>query len=161
MFTIEWSTCEAEWEKARRESLEHECGSQYDIECSAHYYLLYSTLTVRYDSASLFDRNQTDSITVSILDIGYQLARAIVDIKLTGRGNISASDDDIEASFTLEEGVILVTTNKFAPELRVPADEFLTGCQNFLSDVAESLRDRVPQLLDWQSIAPITAYLIR
>jgi len=154
MFEIAWTLSETEWKKAQRASLEHEAGSQYDRECSAHYYLLYATLSLRSDGASLFERD----ISVSILDIGYQLARAIFDVERTGRGQFSASDDDIEMSFVLEGESVVIAANHVASTLRVPVDEFLAGCRRFLSEIARSLREHAPKLLSWQSIAPIATY---
>jgi hypothetical protein len=158
MFEIAWNLGEPEWEKARRAAAEHEPGSQYDRDCSAHYYLLYATFAMRSDGLSLFDRDGTDAISASVLDIGYQLARALADVERTGRGQFSASDDDIEVSFSLDGGNVVIEANHFTSKLKVPANEFRRGCQNFLSDVASSLRERAPQLLMWQSVAPIAAY---
>jgi hypothetical protein len=159
MFEITWSLSEAEWAKARRVSSEHEAGSEYDRECSAHYYLLYATLAIRSDVSSLFERDGTDAISVSVLDFGYQLVRALVDVERAGRGQISASDDDIEIYFALDgDHSVVIATNHFKSKLKVPAGEFRRACQEFLSAVARSLREHTPKMLSWQSVAPIAAY---
>jgi hypothetical protein len=95
---------------------------------------------------------------VSVLDVGHQLARALVDVERTGRGQISTSDDDIVVSFALEGGDVMITTNRFASRLNVSADEFRSVCQRFLSEIAGSLHAKAPALLAWQSLAQIAAW---
>jgi hypothetical protein len=158
MFEIFWNLNENEWEKAQRAISQHEPGSKYDRECSAQYYLLYADVIVRSGSSSLFARDGGDAISVSVLAFGYQLARVLLDIARTGRAQYSASDDDLEIYFSLQRGIVVIATNHFASEMSVPIDEFRSGCERFLIEVARSLRERAPQLLRWESVASIAAF---
>lgn len=159
MFSITWKVDDAEWLKASASVAAHGAGSRYDTEYSAHYYLLYARVEMRSDSASLFARGGTDAIEVSIIDWAHQIAVAVRELEKTGRGRLSASDDaiDVEIDRVDRDHVALVAAC-FGGKLRVPLAEFLVGCRGFLEEVAAALGTRLPELLEWESLAEVAAF---
>lgn len=158
MFHISWSVDEAEWAKLVTAVSEHGAGSDFDRSCTAHYRLLYGSVAFRGDDGSLFEQaGSDDTISASLLDIGFQLAHLRRSLEIAGQGQISTADDGLEARLSVQGRTVAITTNYYDSHLAVPIDDFEAACDRLLVDLAQALRARVPSIIDWYSVAPIIA----
>jgi hypothetical protein len=158
MFRFRWSIEESEWARLKSVVSDNAAESEYDTNFLAHYRDLYGSLAILNDEGSLFQQDMVDTISMSMLDLGYQLPLVVEDLKRQPQAKFSTADDGLEVYLTRDQQMLTITTNYFEPKLLVPLEEFERACHELLIELACRIKKHVPELLLWKSAGSIAAY---
>lgn len=163
-FAIPWSIPEEQWEKARAAMITHERGSAYDRRGLGRYYLLYGDVDFVYGAQRFYgDAYGADGINVSLFDLAIALASAWLERRFDPGASITYEqlDDDLRIHFAGEPDVIRVTASDRADALLVSRGAFQEGVVAFVCAVASAMRQKLPGVLEWESLAPLEEVAVR
>jgi hypothetical protein len=156
-FRIEASAPPEEWAQAEETRGREPPGSQYDQARAPRYDLLNADLQLSQDGRELFPAgpgSERPGYSISLLDLVLGLDDVLGD--LDGPTTFSQADDDLRLTLERRNGTVRLSTNlDRSPLLEVPAGEFFAEWRRFRDSFLVELRDRAPELLDWETLAPL------
>ncbi len=165
-FEIIWQLQEKEWEKARQARQQHSPGSDYDNTLTPLYDLLYGPVQMVYGSQRLFpkwEKSATDGLRMPILDFAiglHQILQTTNFEQATRETRAQYTSHEQRLTFTAsrrEDHVEFSVDESHAQSLTLPPAIFVQGIRDFLQSFVGQIKDIVPEILEWESLAPLRA----
>ncbi len=185
-FHMDWRIDDEDWDMTRGQVEQSPAGGGYDRTRQAFIWFLSGRLRLEQAAVSLFPQDRLmasearmranlvkegipwypipedygrDGIRVSLLDFAMQLLLILRALEPGVSDVFKENDGELKITFARDDNEVAITSNFYDDiDLRVRAGEFFAESRRFLLDFIGAIEQRLPELLQWDSLERLRNY---